>query len=153
GISWVGGLNRATGANKGVDNRTPAQTEALIALIKSLLKKYPGAKVVGHRDLAATQCPGFDVPTWWAKVQKQKQPETVKDVSAAPARTGVLGEDKAHIVQKGETWWSISQLHGIALGDLLKANNATAGDTLLVGRTLTLVVPAKVVEIEKPVPV
>lgn len=74
GVCWAGGLNRKTGPNVGVDNRTDAQNETLIKLIRDLLKRYPGAQVVGHRDLAATQCPGFDVRSWWASVQKQKAP-------------------------------------------------------------------------------
>lgn len=68
GICWAGGIERKTGANVGVDNRTEAQTDALIWLIRDLLSRYPDAKVVGHRDLAATQCPGFDVKPWWASV-------------------------------------------------------------------------------------
>lgn len=68
GICCIGGLERATGPNKGVDNRTDAQKASTIKLVKELLAKYPGAKLVGHRDLGATQCPGFDVKTWWASV-------------------------------------------------------------------------------------
>lgn len=70
GICWAGGLERATGPNVGVDNRTPDQTASLISLIRDLLKRHPDARVVGHRDLAATQCPGFDVPEWWASVTR-----------------------------------------------------------------------------------
>lgn len=144
GVSWIGGLDRATGPNKGVDNRTPAQTEALIKLIRSLLKKYPGAKVVGHRDLASTQCPGFDVQTWWAKVQKKKTPDNPVDVSKAPAKSPNLGEQKTHRVAKGDTWWSVSQLYGMPLDDLLRANEAQSSDRLLIGRDLSLVAPPKI---------
>lgn len=70
GICCIGGLKTASGAYKGLDTRTPAQVAAQIALIKDILKRHPGAKVVGHRDLAATQCPGFDVRPWWAGVSK-----------------------------------------------------------------------------------
>ena len=49
---------------------TPAQEASLVRLIRELLKRYPGAKVVGHRDLAATQCPGFDVIPWWAAIER-----------------------------------------------------------------------------------
>jgi N-acetyl-anhydromuramyl-L-alanine amidase AmpD len=68
GICAIGGVNRKTGPDVGVDNRTPAQIKSQIALIKSLLVRYPKAKVVGHRDLAPTQCPGFDVIPWWKSV-------------------------------------------------------------------------------------
>lgn len=61
GICGIEGLDRATGPNKGVDNRTPQQIDSLIKLIRDLHKRYPAAKVAGHRDLAPTQCPGFDV--------------------------------------------------------------------------------------------
>lgn len=151
GICCIGGLNRATGPNKGVDNRTPAQIESLIKLIRDLLKRYPGAKVVGHRDLAATQCPGFDVPAWWAKVQKKASPDPKPAAPTAPAKTGNLGEQTSHVVQKGETWWSIAQMYGLGVGDLARANGASPADMLAAGRELTLVIPAVVKEIEKPV--
>lgn len=69
GICAIGGTKPGA-PNTGLDTRTAKQIEAQIALIRTLLSKYPNAKVVGHRDLAATQCPGFDVVPWWASVQK-----------------------------------------------------------------------------------
>lgn len=151
GICCIGGLDRATGPNKGVDNRTPEQIESLIRLLRDLLKRYPGAKVVGHRDLAPTQCPGFDVQAWWAKVQKKAAPEPKPADPKAPARTGQIGEQKTHVVQKGETWWSISQMYGLGVADLARANGASPADTLAVGHELTLVVPPRTVEVEIPV--
>lgn len=65
GICCIGGLDRKTGPDKGVDNRTPAQKAALRILICQVLTRHPGARVCGHRDLAATQCPAFDVEAWW----------------------------------------------------------------------------------------
>lgn len=149
GVSWIGGLERSSGANVGVDNRTPAQTEALINLIRDLLKRYPGAKVVGHRDLAATQCPGFDVPAWWASVQKKAAPAPAPVDPKAPAKSGNIGEQKLHLVRAGETWWSIAQMYGLGVADLARANGATPTDTLVAGRTLTLVIAPEV--IEKPI--
>lgn len=67
GVCWAGGLVR--GKDGGHDTRTPAQTATLIRVIRDLKTRYPNAKVVGHRDLAATECPGFDVPAWWASVE------------------------------------------------------------------------------------
>lgn len=153
GICCIGGLERATGPNKGVDNRTPQQVESLIKLIRDILKRHPGAQVVGHRDLAPTQCPGFDVPAWWAKVQKKAAPEPKPASPTAPAKTGYMGEQKRHVVAKGETWWSISQMYGLGVGDLARANGASPTDTLVVGRELSLVIPAVVVEkkVDKPV--
>lgn len=149
GICCIGGLDRATGPDKGVDNRTPAQIESQIALIRDLLKRYPGAKVVGHRDLGNTQCPGFDAASWWAKVQKKKAPEPQPANPKAPARTGNVSEDKTHTVLKGETWYSIATMHGITVPVLLVLNDAHVDDVLAVGRVLTLRKPA---EAPKPVP-
>jgi N-acetylmuramoyl-L-alanine amidase len=72
GICCIGGIERATGPNFGVDNRTEAQKDATILLVQDLLRKHPNAQVVGHRDLSPTQCPGFDVRPWWASVKDQE---------------------------------------------------------------------------------
>lgn len=80
GVVYIGGL-----AANGVtpkDTRTEAQKKSLAALIKSLKVKYPGAKVVGHRDLSPDKdkdgvvephewlkaCPSFDVSSWLKEV-------------------------------------------------------------------------------------
>lgn len=84
GICCIGGLNRKTGPNVGVDNRTPAQIQATVQLVKSILARHPKAKVVGHRDLAPTQCPGFDVIPWWAAALKGTAPKPTP-APAAPA--------------------------------------------------------------------
>jgi N-acetylmuramoyl-L-alanine amidase len=153
GVCCVGGLNRATGPNVGVDNRTPAQIAAQITLIREILKRYPGAKVVGHRDLASTQCPGFDVATWWAKVQKKPAPQPAPISTTAPVKTVRVGEDDRHMVEPGETWWSIAAEHGLALGELLAINDATAGEVLRSGRTLRLVRPTPTrINVDTPAP-
>lgn len=66
GICCIVGIERATGSNVGVDNRTEAQKAATLKLVRKLLAKHPAAQVVGHRDLGAKQFPGFDVCSWWA---------------------------------------------------------------------------------------
>jgi hypothetical protein len=83
GVCLVGGLDRATGPNKGVDNRTSAQIKAQIELTRDILARHPGAAVTGHRDLVATQCPGYDAAAWWASVQaKPLSPSPVDDIRA-----------------------------------------------------------------------
>jgi hypothetical protein len=76
GVVYIGGL-----ASNGVtpkDTRTDAQKTALAKLIKALKAKYPGSKVMGHRDLSPDKdkdgvvephewlkaCPSFDVASW-----------------------------------------------------------------------------------------
>jgi N-acetyl-anhydromuramyl-L-alanine amidase AmpD len=75
GICFEGGLD-AFGKPK--DTRTPEQNKAAIKLIKKLVKKYPDAKVLGHRDLSPDRdgdgiiephehlkaCPCFDAIPW-----------------------------------------------------------------------------------------
>lgn len=75
GICVVGGLKRGHGNKVGFDTRTKAQLIAQEKLIWELLEKFPGAEVVGHKDLAATLCPGYDVPTWWQSVIERKEKE------------------------------------------------------------------------------
>ena len=43
-----------------------------------------------------------------------------------------------HTVQKGETYWTISQKYGVSLSDMLRANGAKDGDTLYVGDVVTI---------------
>lgn len=61
-ISYIGGVN----GKKPEDNRTEAQKQSQIMLIKKYKAKYPGIKVCGHRDFpgVAKACPSFDVATW-----------------------------------------------------------------------------------------
>lgn len=77
GICMVGGLaNKAPYAPE--NNYTPAQWKALEALIRELLKVYPKATILGHRDLSpdknrdgkispnewVKQCPCFEAKAW-----------------------------------------------------------------------------------------
>ena len=58
-ICYEGGLSK-NGFPK--DTRTPQQKERMKDLLDNLLKVFPKAKVVGHRDLPGTipkECPGF----------------------------------------------------------------------------------------------
>ena len=57
GICYVGGKDKQ---GKPGDTRTPEQKQALVELLKKLKVKYPSAKVYGHRDFAARDCPCFD---------------------------------------------------------------------------------------------
>jgi len=63
----------------GTDKFTLEQWATLRNVVQERLKKYPGARVCGHRDLSPDTdgdgtverhewlkiCPGFDVTTWW----------------------------------------------------------------------------------------
>jgi hypothetical protein len=69
GLCYSGGLKRDSGPELGVNTLNLAQEKALIKRIKILKAANPDAVVCGHKDLAATQCPAFDVKDWWAKVE------------------------------------------------------------------------------------
>jgi N-acetylmuramoyl-L-alanine amidase len=67
GVCLVGGVD----ANqKPEDNFTPTQKTALATLLADLLKKFPRAEIVGHRDIPGVRkdCPSFDAKAWWASV-------------------------------------------------------------------------------------
>lgn len=65
-LSYIGGV---TAEGKAKDTRTPAQVVAMTDLIRDLMKEYPNATVLGHRDFPKVRkdCPCFDVRTWWKK--------------------------------------------------------------------------------------
>lgn len=58
GVCYVGGL--ATDGRTPKDTRTQEQKAALLKLLKELRRRYPAAKIYGHRDFAAKACPSFD---------------------------------------------------------------------------------------------
>ena len=65
GICLVGGLNAS---GQPAPEFTEAQFTALNGLLAGLRIRYPGAEVLGHRDLpgVAKACPSFDVRHWLA---------------------------------------------------------------------------------------
>ena len=58
GVVYVGG--RSADMQHYEDTRTPAQKTALLSLLKELKRRYPVAKIYGHRDFANKECPCFD---------------------------------------------------------------------------------------------
>lgn len=65
-IVYAGGL--AKDGRTAKDTRTPAQKEALAAYVKDFHKRFPGVKIVGHNQLAAKECPSFDVQKWLKEI-------------------------------------------------------------------------------------
>lgn len=58
GVCYIGGVAKDMKSPK--DTRTEAQKKALLQLLRQLKKKYPGARIYGHRNFAAKACPSFD---------------------------------------------------------------------------------------------
>lgn len=67
GICLVGGLDNKTW--KPVNNFTAAQWASLKTLVAQLVKTYPKARVIGHRDFPKVmkECPCFDARAWAKK--------------------------------------------------------------------------------------
>lgn len=69
GICLIGGKGPYSAGPEA--HYTPDQLVSLVAVIKELLGKYPGAEVLGHRDAdPGKQCPSFDAKGWWKSVSK-----------------------------------------------------------------------------------
>lgn len=64
GICYVGGKENG----KAKDTRTDAQKESLLFLLRDLKKRYPQAKICGHRDLDARDCPCFDAKSEYSSL-------------------------------------------------------------------------------------
>ena len=58
GICYIGGMTADN--KKAKDTRTREQRSSLWAYLKALREFYPNAKIHGHRDFAAKDCPSFD---------------------------------------------------------------------------------------------
>jgi N-acetylmuramoyl-L-alanine amidase len=83
----------------GTDRFTAEQWNALAGLVESLRKKYPGARICGHRDLSPDQdndglvepwewlktCPGFDVAAWLKRGMKPDAQSVLNNPVKEPA--------------------------------------------------------------------
>lgn len=65
GICLAGGVTEAD-VTKAENNFTEAQLASLKKLLLDLRKKYPKAKIQGHRDFPGVKkaCPSYDVKSW-----------------------------------------------------------------------------------------
>ncbi|SKB49310.1 N-acetylmuramoyl-L-alanine amidase [Sphingopyxis flava] len=63
GIVYIGGL--AKDGKKAKDTRTPEQKTALRTIVAEMRRRFPEARVLGHRDFPGVRkdCPSFDVRT------------------------------------------------------------------------------------------
>lgn len=68
GVCMVGGVSQKD-YTVAENNFTKEQFASLKTLLKTLSEKYPGAKVLGHRDFprVSKACPSFDAVAWAKK--------------------------------------------------------------------------------------
>lgn len=100
GLCFAGGTKRETGPNVGINTLNLAQEKALIHRIRLLKSAWPKAEVVGHKDLAKTQCPGFDVKDWWAKVEANNY----QPVFNTPKKAETFTDKIKRLMSKGKEY-------------------------------------------------
>lgn len=61
-VSYIGGIDKTH--PKGIDNRTDAQKATLVKLLTELKRKYPNAKIMGHRDISPDKNHNGIVDPW-----------------------------------------------------------------------------------------
>lgn len=71
-----------------------AQLDALKGLIRTLMAKYPGAKLLRHKDVNSTDCPGTNFP--WAEVQKYAEPEKKEEDKIVVEKKNVMLNGKTY---------------------------------------------------------
>lgn len=76
--------------NFDVEQMGEKQKTALIELVSSLKKKYLNARIVGHRDLAATNCPGKNYPL--AEVKEAAENTWIEKVKNTVLKKGSSGD-------------------------------------------------------------
>ena len=65
-IVYVGGL--AVDGKTIKDTRTEAQKNAMAEYVIDFHKRFPNVKIIGHRDVAAKDCPSFNVQDWLKQI-------------------------------------------------------------------------------------
>ena len=50
------------------DTRTKAQKAAMEAYGKEFHRRHPNVRIIGHREVAAKDCPSFDVQVWLKEI-------------------------------------------------------------------------------------
>lgn len=61
-VVYVGGL--ASDAKTPKDTRTAEQLASMTVYVKDFHRKFPDVKIIGHNQVAAKDCPSFNVPAW-----------------------------------------------------------------------------------------
>ena len=65
-VVYVGGVVADGKTTK--DTRTKAQKAAMEAYVKEFHKRHPNVRIIGHREVAARDCPSFDVQVWLKEI-------------------------------------------------------------------------------------
>lgn len=81
-VAYVGGVDSKL---KPIDNRTEAQKASLVSLLTNLKYRYPGAHIMGHRDVWGKDpkkwqkwCPCFDAEAEYVEIGKTEIDKVVQ---------------------------------------------------------------------------
>lgn len=65
-IVYVGGV--AADGETTKDTRTKAQKQSMETYVRDFHKRFPNVRIIGHRGVAAKDCPSFDVQVWLKEI-------------------------------------------------------------------------------------
>ena len=65
-VVYVGGVVADGKTTK--DTRTKAQRAAMESYVKEFQRRHPNVRIIGHREVAAKDCPSFDVQVWLKEI-------------------------------------------------------------------------------------
>lgn len=65
-VVYVGGV--VADGETAKDTRTKAQKEAMEGYVKEFHRKHPNVRIIGHNEVAAKDCPSFDVQVWLKEI-------------------------------------------------------------------------------------
>lgn len=127
GVCLIGGINAK---GRGEFNYTPEQMAALQTVLDNLKGVYPGAEILGHRDLSPDkngdgkitsvdwlkECPCFDVRDWLKADQKE-----------------------THTVVGGDTVYRIATKYGTTVDTIVRLNGLPEGGAKIsIGQVLLI---------------
>ena len=77
-VCYIGGVDKQ---GRAIDNRTDAQKESLIKILKDLKSRYPDAEILGHREIWGQDpskwhkmCPCFPAKAEYAHIMDEPEP-------------------------------------------------------------------------------
>lgn len=65
-VVYVGGV--VADGETAKDTRTKAQKEVMEGYVKEFHRKHPNVRIIGHNEVAAKDCPSFDVQVWLKEI-------------------------------------------------------------------------------------
>ena len=77
-----------------VETMPAAQLAALKDLIRDIMSRYGKLKLLRHKDVNETDCPGVNFP--WNEVQKYAEPDTAKEETEVVEKKNVMLNGKTY---------------------------------------------------------